>query len=491
MASMARSYLGAIYLGTMLNNILIGMLLVQAIGFFRHDFQGCRSTTKLMVIAILVLSLVQTAFEVFLVWSYNVDQKPVPSDLNQFSWSLNLMPLLTACTVTLVQSHYITVLYRITGRAVWLAAITAILTAAQLAFALFVTVCAFNEDLWQANITKVRPALATWLFLCAGADVLITSGITYSLRRIQVDFARTNDLIGRLVQLTLANNGLTAICAVATAVSFVAADGLWWAVAGFALPRLYANSYISSVTARRRLVESRSQQSPKPLYQQAEKPGPLRRLRAALPGRRSQAPDPERGAKVGHGPLRIAVQTEKVEHSERHVESRQLGDSALNCPRVASPGPIRQAPTTTLSCSDESYLGQSGGHVTFNSATSPTNKVDSDGTLGSGSRPRQQDNPAEVLSRLARDSCRKASFLRAVRCKDSNKAIVLEALRRAQYKFPGQKIIISKKWGFTNLSRAEYLEKRSIAQPDGAYVQFVNPHGPLLDNLKRLERIGV
>lgn len=57
--------------------------------------------------------------------------------------------------------------------------------------------------------------------------------------------------------------------------------------------------------------------------------------------------------------------------------------------------------------------------------------------------------------------------------------------------FPGrQKIIISKKWGFTSLTRAEYLEKRSIAQPDGAYVQFVKPHGPLEDNLRRLERIG-
>merc|ERR1712230_252739 len=80
----------------------------------------------------------------------------------------------------------------------------------------------------------------------------------------------------------------------------------------------------------------------------------------------------------------------------------------------------------------------------------------------------------------------------SIRCKDHNKAIVLEALRRAQYKFPGrQKIIVPKKWGFTNLSRAEYLERRSIAQPDGAYVQFVKPHGPLVDNLKRLEKIGV
>ncbi|CEQ40234.1 SPOSA6832_01833, partial [Sporobolomyces salmonicolor] len=103
----------------------------------------------------------------------------------------------------------------------------------------------------------------------------------------------------------------------------------------------------------------------------------------------------------------------------------------------------------------------------------------------------------------------------SVRCKDSNKAVVMEALRRAQYKvrpfrpppsprsstprspsvvlqFPGrQKIIVSKKWGFTNLSREEYLEKRSIAQPDGAYVQFVRPHGPLEENLRRLDRIGV
>lgn len=62
---------------------------------------------------------------------------------------------------------------------------------------------------------------------------------------------------------------------------------------------------------------------------------------------------------------------------------------------------------------------------------------------------------------------------------------------RDRKQFPGrQKIIVSKKWGFTNLSRADYLEKRSIAQKDGAYLQFVKPHGPLEENLRRLDRIG-
>jgi large subunit ribosomal protein L10e len=34
----------------------------------------------------------------------------------------------------------------------------------------------------------------------------------------------------------------------------------------------------------------------------------------------------------------------------------------------------------------------------------------------------------------------------------------IEALRRAKFKFPGrQKIITSRKWGFTKVTRADYL----------------------------------
>jgi len=75
----------------------------------------------------------------------------------------------------------------------------------------------------------------------------------------------------------------------------------------------------------------------------------------------------------------------------------------------------------------------------------------------------------------------------SIRCKDSNKAVVMEALRRARYKFPGrQKIIISKKWGFTNVAREEYTklkEAKRVVQ-DGAYVQFIRPTGSLDKNLR-------
>lgn len=48
-------------------------------------------------------------------------------------------------------------------------------------------------------------------------------------------------------------------------------------------------------------------------------------------------------------------------------------------------------------------------------------------------------------------------ILLSIRCKEQNSPVIIEALRRARYKFPGrQKIIISKKWGFTNVEKSEY-----------------------------------
>ncbi|MFQ6647367.1 hypothetical protein Gotur_021573 [Gossypium turneri] len=52
--------------------------------------------------------------------------------------------------------------------------------------------------------------------------------------------------------------------------------------------------------------------------------------------------------------------------------------------------------------------------------------------------------------------------LLSVRCKDSNSHHAQEALRRAKFKFPGrQKIIVSRKWGFTKYNRADYLKWKS------------------------------
>jgi len=83
-------------------------------------------------------------------------------------------------------------------------------------------------------------------------------------------------------------------------------------------------------------------------------------------------------------------------------------------------------------------------------------------------------------------------ILFSVRTKDTNKAVVIEALRRCKYKFPGrQKIIISKKWGFTKLSREDYAVKREagLVRPDGCYLKEVPQHGTLTRYFKELGKV--
>lgn len=66
----------------------------------------------------------------------------------------------------------------------------------------------------------------------------------------------------------------------------------------------------------------------------------------------------------------------------------------------------------------------------------------------------------------------------SVRVKESNKENVIEALRRAKFKFPGrQKIVISKNWGFTKWTVDEYQKRLADGSlvPNGMDVLYV-PH---------------
>ncbi|KAL1444128.1 large ribosomal subunit protein uL16 [Dermacentor andersoni] len=78
----------------------------------------------------------------------------------------------------------------------------------------------------------------------------------------------------------------------------------------------------------------------------------------------------------------------------------------------------------------------------------------------------------------------------SVRAKEQHKENVIEALRRAKFKFPGrQKVHVSKKWGFTKWDAEEYEEMRADGRlkPDGCYCHYRGGHGPL-NNWMKIQR---
>ncbi|GBG33870.1 60S ribosomal protein L10 [Hondaea fermentalgiana] len=85
--------------------------------------------------------------------------------------------------------------------------------------------------------------------------------------------------------------------------------------------------------------------------------------------------------------------------------------------------------------------------------------------------------PAGVVARV-----KIGQILISVRTKKQTLPVAMEALRRSKMKFPGrQKIVASKKWGFTKYDTAEYvrMRKEGFLIPDGNQAKYVPRHGPL------------
>ena len=82
----------------------------------------------------------------------------------------------------------------------------------------------------------------------------------------------------------------------------------------------------------------------------------------------------------------------------------------------------------------------------------------------------------------------------SVRSKDKHKAAIIEALRRAKFKFLGrQKMYVSKKWGFTQYDQEEYEDLGAAGRlaPCGANVKYLLDHGPLSEWKKFKELLAL
>merc|ERR1712166_16843 len=76
-------------------------------------------------------------------------------------------------------------------------------------------------------------------------------------------------------------------------------------------------------------------------------------------------------------------------------------------------------------------------------------------------------------------------ILLSVRAKDVHHPTVMEALRRAKYKFPGrQRLCASENWGFTKLRRDQYIALKALGQlvKNGVDTKVASLKGPLGPN---------
>ncbi|TFY56444.1 hypothetical protein EVJ58_g7644 [Rhodofomes roseus] len=167
---------------------------------------------------------------------------------SQTTWMLSTDPLILGLMTCATHFFFARRIYVITGN-IWLAGIICIFGLGTLAGALAAMI-SFLQVSSLADLTSLKPIAIVWLLFAAVGDVTITLIMSWSLRKRKSGFQRTDQLVDRVIRVTVQNGLLTSLMATAALVLYLSTDIPYHLALSLVLPRMYSNTMLSSFNYR-------------------------------------------------------------------------------------------------------------------------------------------------------------------------------------------------------------------------------------------------
>lgn len=240
---------GPALVGIFLACILYGIMLLQCFGFWTH-FSKDRMWLKCYVGLLLLVDTLSTIFAMW--WIYNLLVNNF-ANLNAFAnadWLLAADPALVGITGTCCQLFFAWRIKVLTGKW-WL---TSIVTALSIisGLAAIGSGIAVSWVVKLAEFDKFQSVGCLWLATTAAVDILITAIMTVNLNQRRTGFRATDKLLNKIVRATVANGLITTVFAVVELSLYVGKPQTGLHIGfSFVLPKLYCNSVLSSLNARK------------------------------------------------------------------------------------------------------------------------------------------------------------------------------------------------------------------------------------------------
>ncbi|KAI0353671.1 hypothetical protein OH77DRAFT_1522241 [Trametes cingulata] len=246
---------GAFLIGTLVGVMLYGMTVHQTYQYFR-TYPEDEHTKRLLVTALFVLEtfhimLCSHVCYVYLIGNYNY-----PPALKQGNWSLDLLTLVSGVIIILSQSYFARRVYLLGGGSFrLLVLLTCLLLIGELGFFTAATVQAFEFPAF----THFQSS--TWLIsagaaMAACADILLAGVLVVVLRRNAVGMKRLGTVIEILILYTISTGLLTSLVDLLSLVfSLFWPSNLIYTAFGIVSTKLYANSLLAALNARKHLAE--------------------------------------------------------------------------------------------------------------------------------------------------------------------------------------------------------------------------------------------
>ncbi|KAJ3792402.1 hypothetical protein GGU11DRAFT_803031 [Lentinula aff. detonsa] len=244
--------MGAILVGILVSAVLYGISLVQTFFYYNH-YRNDAWYLKSLVAATVFFDTMHLCFITHTIYFYLVSRYYDNEQLNDMIWSVLAEAIPTGFTGTLVQTFYTIRVWRLSKKNHVLAVVIMSIVLAQTACGTAWVIISLQLSTFQ-QLLDISGLTVSINALSSAADVIIAASLCFLLTQSRTGFKHSDTLINKLILFSV-NTGLaTSICAVASLVSLIASpDSLLYAPFYFCIGRLYSNSLLATLNARKQI----------------------------------------------------------------------------------------------------------------------------------------------------------------------------------------------------------------------------------------------
>ncbi|KII84161.1 hypothetical protein PLICRDRAFT_179836 [Plicaturopsis crispa FD-325 SS-3] len=242
--------LGACLIGVIASAVLYGVTLVQSFFYFTH-YPKDVWILKVLVSVTVVCDTAHLCMISHTVYHYLVRGFDDREGLQKMVWSVLLEALFTGVTGALVQTFFVHRIWRLSKKNIFVSITILILVLSCASCGTAWVVISLQMHTFE-DLLRLNPLTLSINAITAAADVIIAASLVFLLTKSRTGFKRSDTIITRLVVFTVNTGLLTSVCAISSLIAIVASpDTLIYATFYFCIGRLYANSLLATLNARK------------------------------------------------------------------------------------------------------------------------------------------------------------------------------------------------------------------------------------------------
>ncbi|KAI1783894.1 hypothetical protein LXA43DRAFT_1102026 [Ganoderma leucocontextum] len=245
------STMGIALIGGAISCMIYGVTCIQTFHYFRSQQSKTDAWYLRNVVALLLL--LDTAHQAIIIqalYYYVITNYSNPFALLKSSWSIPTEVIINAVIAFVVESFFVLRIWKL-GRDRYVTATAMLFTVAHLTMNLYYPIEQFFNPDFPAGVKRLKTTGSSGLAVAVVADTFISAAMVWYLHKGKSGIRKSDDMIGRIIALTITTGGLTTAFVVLNLITYQLWPTLLYNLAiNFLLGKLYINALLTSLNSR-------------------------------------------------------------------------------------------------------------------------------------------------------------------------------------------------------------------------------------------------